>query len=110
VEVSRNSQIRTAFMDCTGLCSFATSAVKKNREGEEAIVNMINLRCGTHLIHDDIVRIGTNVLRAERAFNRRAGLTNKDDRLSEMFYKEPLPPHNKTVLVSDEEMDGTFDF
>jgi aldehyde:ferredoxin oxidoreductase len=110
VEVSRNAQIRTAFMDCTGLCSFATSAVKKNREGEEAIINMINLRHGTNLTHDDIVLIGTKVLKGEREFNRRAGLTNRDDRLAEMFYKEPLPPHNKTVLITDEEMDNTFDF
>jgi aldehyde:ferredoxin oxidoreductase len=110
VETSRNAQVRTAFMDCTGLCQFATSAVKNNREGEEAILKMVNLRHGTNLAYGDIQTVGLSVLKAERDFNRRAGLTNKDDRLSEMFYKEPLPPHNKTVLVSDEEMDGTFDF
>jgi len=27
-----------------------------------------------------------------------------------MFYEEPLPPHNKVVVISDEEMDQTFDF
>jgi aldehyde:ferredoxin oxidoreductase len=109
-EVSRSAQIRTAFMDCTGLCQFAASAVKNNREGEEAIVTMINLRHGTNLTRDDIQTMGLRVLRAERDFNRRAGLTNRDDRLSEMFYTEPLPPYNKTFLVSDEEMDRTLDF
>jgi len=27
-----------------------------------------------------------------------------------MFYEEPLPSHNKVVVISDEEMDKTFDF
>jgi hypothetical protein len=27
-----------------------------------------------------------------------------------MFYQEPLPPHNKVVVISDEEMDTTFNF
>jgi len=30
--------------------------------------------------------------------------------LAKFFYEEPLPPHNKVVLISDEEMDSTFDF
>jgi aldehyde:ferredoxin oxidoreductase len=54
--------------------------------------------------------LGVRILKAEREFNRKAGFTNKDDRLAKMFYEEPLPPHNKTVLISDEEMDSTFDF
>jgi aldehyde:ferredoxin oxidoreductase len=48
------------------------------------------------------------VLKAERAFNRRAGFTPADDRLPRMFYEEPLPPHNKVVVISDAEMEATF--
>ncbi|NNL78739.1 MAG: hypothetical protein HKO68_20595, partial [Desulfobacterales bacterium] len=29
---------------------------------------------------------------------------------TEMFYDEPLPPFNKVVVISDEEIDTTFDF
>jgi aldehyde:ferredoxin oxidoreductase len=50
------------------------------------------------------------VLTAELDFNRKAGFTDKDNRLPEFFYKEPLPPHNKTVLISDEEMDKALKF
>ena len=57
-----------------------------------------------------IAQIVQDLLKAELEFNRKAGFTNKDDRLPEMFYKEPLPPHNKVVVISDEEMDKTFDF
>jgi aldehyde:ferredoxin oxidoreductase len=54
--------------------------------------------------------MGIRVLKAEREFNRKAGFTNKDDRLAKFFYEEPLPPHNKVFIVSDEELDTTFDF
>ena len=54
--------------------------------------------------------MGLKVLKAEREFNRKAGFGNQDDRLPKMFYEEPLPPHNKVVVIGDEEMDATFDF
>ena len=33
-----------------------------------------------------------------------------DDRLPEMFLKEKLPPWNKVVTISPEELDTTFEF
>jgi len=54
--------------------------------------------------------MGIRVLKEELDFNRKAGFTSKDDRLPEFFYNEPLPPHNTTILISDEEMDTTFNF
>jgi aldehyde:ferredoxin oxidoreductase len=44
----------------------------------------------------------------ERDFNKRAGFTEKDDRLPEFFHKEALPPHNVTFKVSDEDLDQVF--
>jgi aldehyde:ferredoxin oxidoreductase len=49
-------------------------------------------------------------LKAEREFNRKAGFTNEDDRLPRFYYEEPLPPHNTVFVISDEELDSTFDF
>ena len=54
--------------------------------------------------------MGIRVLKAEREFNKKAGFTEQDDRLPQFFYKEPLPPHNTVVVISDEEMDSTFNF
>jgi aldehyde:ferredoxin oxidoreductase len=70
----------------------------------------MNAKLGTQLGPDDIPAMGIRVLQAEREFNRKAGFSEKDDRLPEFFYKEPLPPHNTVVVISDEEMDSTFDF
>ena len=39
-------------------------------------------------------------------YNAKAGLSGKDDRLARFFYEEPLPPHNKVFLISDEDLDS----
>jgi aldehyde:ferredoxin oxidoreductase len=75
----------------------------------DALVNAVNALNGNRLEPEDILALGRKVLRAERDFNRRAGFTRKDDRLPGFFYEEPLPPHNSVVLISDEEIDRTFD-
>lgn len=109
VEASRNTQIAMAAVDCTGLCLLASFPLT-TPEGGEAFLNVMNAKFGTQMGPDDIPALGIRVLKEEREFNKKAGLTNKDDRLPEFFYNEPLPPHNKTVLITDEAMDTTFDF
>jgi len=109
VETSRNLQIAMASLDCTGLCLFA-GFVLGTPEGGEALLKVMNAKYGTQLGPDDVPALGVRVLKAEREFNRRAGFTNKDDRLPQFFYQEPLPPHNKVFLIPDEEIDRTFDF
>jgi len=109
VEASRNLQIGTAAMDCTGLCFMAYVALT-TPEGGGALLKAINAKFGTQLGPDDVPALGLRVLQAEREFNRKAGFTNKDDRLPEFFYKEPLPPHNTVFSISDEEIDQTFNF
>ena len=109
VEASRNLQIATAAADCTGLCLMAYVTLT-TPEGGGALLKAINAKFGTQLGPDDVPALGLHVLQAEREFNRKAGFTNKDDRLPEFFYKEPLPPHNTVFSIPDEEMDRTFDF
>jgi aldehyde:ferredoxin oxidoreductase len=109
VETSRNLQIGVAAIDCTGMCFMAAVALVEG-EGGEGLLKAINAKFGTQLKPEDIPAMGIRVLTAERDFNRRAGLTAKDDRLPDFFYKEPLPPHNTVFDISDEEIDSTFDF
>jgi len=53
----------------------------------------------------DVGKYGADIIRIEREFNKRAGMTAKDDRLPDFFYKEALPPHNVVFDVPDEELD-----
>ncbi|MGD8284702.1 MAG: aldehyde ferredoxin oxidoreductase C-terminal domain-containing protein [Desulfobacterales bacterium] len=109
VEASRNAQIAMAALDCTGLCLLAGVALADD-VAKEALLKMMNAKLGTEFGPGDYPAMGIRVLKAEREFNRKAGFTNKDDRLAKFFYEEPLPPHNKVFIVSDEELDTTFNF
>jgi len=109
VEASRNAQIAMASVDCTGLCLLASFALTMP-EGAEAFLKAMNAKFGAQLGPDDIPALGIRVLKEELDFNRRAGFTAADDRLPQFFYEEALPPHNKVVLISDEEMGNTFAF
>ena len=109
VEASRDSQIHMAAVDTVGICDFAQTGLA-TPEGKENVYKMVAAKMGKSFVQDDWHALGLRVLKAEREFNRKAGFTNADDRLPKMFYEEPLPPHNKAVVISDEEMDKTFDF
>jgi aldehyde:ferredoxin oxidoreductase len=107
VEASRDAQIHMAVVDTVGICDFAQSGFAA---GLDNVCKMVAAKSGKPFSEDDWTSLGKRILKTEREFNRKAGFTNKDDRLPKMFYEEPLPPHNKVVIISDEDMDRTFDF
>jgi aldehyde:ferredoxin oxidoreductase len=110
VETSRFLQIAMAAFDTMGQCFMADVALL-TPEGFEAFGKVIGAKLGTQLGPDDFPQaLGVRVLKAEREFNRRAGFTSQDDRLPRFYYEEPLPPHNTVFVISDEEVDSTFDF
>ncbi|MGB9804226.1 aldehyde ferredoxin oxidoreductase C-terminal domain-containing protein, partial [Desulfofundulus sp.] len=110
VELSRNLQVATAFIDSTGLCLFVAFAVLDNPEGLPTIVEMINAQYGLSLTPDDALNLGKQVLKAEREFNLKAGFTSADDRLPEFFSLEELPPHNVVFDVKEHELRQVFNF
>jgi aldehyde:ferredoxin oxidoreductase len=107
VEVSRNAQIFVAALDCTGLCLFVGAAMGSEKGGP-AFLDMVNSKFGTQHGPNFITDLGREVIKTELEFNRRAGFTKKDDRLARFFYEEPLPPNNSVVVLSDEELDTTW--
>ncbi len=110
VEISRNTQISTAANDATGLCQFTGFPLSADPEGAEGFMELLSARLGRKFGQEDFIEMGKKILRTEREFNLAAGFTAKDDRLPEFYYKEPLPPHNKTFLVADSDIDTLFDF
>ncbi len=107
VKASRGAQIAMAAMDSIGLCILAAVALASPEAGA-ALVQALSAKSGTPLGPDAIPQMGIRALMAEKEFNRKAGFTNKDDRLPEFFYKEALPPHNTVFAVTDEELDTTL--
>jgi aldehyde:ferredoxin oxidoreductase len=103
-EASRAAQITMAALDCIGLCILAGGVVASSK-GREALLQMLGAKQGAAMSADAITAMGARILKAEHEFNRKAGLTAKDDRLPRFFYEEPLPPHNTVFLVSDSDLD-----
>lgn len=110
VELSRNLQVATAFIDSTGLCLFVAFAILDMPEGLEGIIEMCNARYGWNKTVGDYLEMGKQLLREERAFNKGAGIGEGADDLPEFFRTEALPPHNVMFDVSKEELGTVFNF
>ncbi|SHF45918.1 aldehyde:ferredoxin oxidoreductase [Desulfacinum infernum DSM 9756] len=110
VELSRNLQIATAAIDSTGMCLFIAFAIMDQPETFQALIDMINAFYGLNMTADDVTELGKKVLAMEREFNLKAGFTSKHDRLPDYFKNEPIPPHNVTFDVPDEDLDQVFNW
>jgi len=107
-ELCRNFQHYTAFVDLTGYCLFTTFATVDIPEGFEGMVESCNGVLGTDWSVDEAIALGASIIKKEREFNKKAGFTDKDDRIPEFMRNEPLPPSNEVFDVPDEELDRVF--
>lgn len=107
MNVSRTNQIGVAMMDSLGLCILASTSLGQP-EVFGTLLTMVNAKLGTQFGPNELAGLGIKTIHVEREFNRKAGLTNKDDRLPQFFKEEPLPPHNTVFNVQDHELDGIF--
>lgn len=105
---SRWSQIVNTAVDATGLCHF--TFMYRSPRHLELLAPMISTLYGIEYSQSDFVELGKEMLRQEREFNRRAGISDASDGVPEWMRKEPLPPHNEVYDVPQEEIDELFDF
>jgi len=110
VELSRNLQITTAFIDSSGMCLFIAFAISDQPETFQTFLDMLNAFYGLSLTADGVTALGKSVLKKERQFNLDAGLSAEHDRLPAFFKKETLPPHNITFMVKDQDLDTVFNW
>jgi aldehyde:ferredoxin oxidoreductase len=110
IELSRNLQIATTAIDATGMCLFIAFAILDQPETFQALLDLISGFTGAKMTGDDVTALGKNILKLEREFNLKAGLTKEQDRLPDFFKKEKLPPHNLTFLVKDTELDHVYNW
>ena len=110
VTLSRNVQIQMAMVDSIGMCSFVGRPMMDGPECLLALVDMINARFDSKLTVDSWKNLGKTILKIEKAFNQKAGLTNADDRLPEFMRYEPIPPHNTVWDFTSEEIDEFWNF
>ena len=106
--LSRVFQATTAFIDSSGHCLFIAFPILDIPSGFEGMVEECNGVLGTQWKTEDVVKIGSEILRKERAFNEAAGLGKALDRVPEFMKHEPLPPHNQLFDVPDSVLDSVF--
>jgi aldehyde:ferredoxin oxidoreductase len=107
-ELSRAFQASTAFIDSTGYCLFIAFAILDIPEGFNGMVETVAGVTGMKVTGDDVVPWGSEILKMERDFNKRAGFTELDDRMPEFMKYEPLPPLNEVWNVLDEVLDEVY--
>jgi aldehyde:ferredoxin oxidoreductase len=106
--LSRAFQATTAFIDTTGHCLFIAFPILDIPSGYEGMIQECNGVLATNWTADDVLKIGTAILKTERAFNGKAGLTSAHDRLPDFMAKEPLPPHNVVFDLPDTALDSVY--
>ena len=74
------------------------------------LLGMINTKYGWNWTDEDFFTLGKQVLKWERDFNLRAGLSPAMDRLPLFFYKEPVPPLNSVFDIPDSVLDSFYNF
>jgi len=107
-DLSRAFQASTAFIDSSGHCLFIAFAILDIEKGFQGMIDEVNGILGTSFTGDDILEMGKDILRTERAFNEAAGFTKAHDRLPEFMKYEKLPPHDGVYDVPDEALDAVF--
>ncbi len=107
-DLSRAFQATTGFIGSCGHCLFIAFAILDNPSGMQGMVDEVNGVLGTNYTPDDVVKLGSDILRKERAFNEAAGFTKVHDRVPEFIKYEPLPPHNVVFDVPDEALDAVY--
>ncbi|MGB9792490.1 MAG: aldehyde ferredoxin oxidoreductase C-terminal domain-containing protein [Thermacetogeniaceae bacterium] len=101
VELSKNYQAITAFLDATGYCLFILFAILNDSSGLEGMVDTVNGVLGTNWTTKEIVDIGRRIIALECSFNAKA-----HKRLPEFMYDEPLSSHWSCYdVLLDEEPD-----
>ncbi len=93
--------------DTLGACIFAGFGFGA---APETIRDLLNTRYDWQVGTDILQVLGRETLSLEREFNRRAGFTSAHDRLPEWMTQEPLPPTQAVFDVSEEDLDGVFNW
>jgi aldehyde:ferredoxin oxidoreductase len=105
--LSRTAQINMAGYDTLGACIFSGFGFAV---ASEMVPALLNARYGWDTGLDILQVLGRETLKLEREFNTGAGFTAADDRMPEWMTLEKLPPQNSVFDVSEEDLDGVFNW
>lgn len=103
-QMSASSQANMAVVDAMGVCMFAQSG------GLDNMYKAVTALTGNPFGQGEWGKLAKRIMQAEFDFNRRAGLTEKDDELPEMFHNEQLSDQYNVVPYPKEDLHGTLEY
>jgi aldehyde:ferredoxin oxidoreductase len=104
IELSREFQKYNAFMDSAGLCMFIDPAIQYDEKGLTPIKDIINARFGLSIDESDIFKMGSKVLKLEREFNKKCGISKYSNDLPEFFRREKLDTNGLTFDIDRKDL------
>ncbi|MEL7647314.1 MAG: aldehyde ferredoxin oxidoreductase C-terminal domain-containing protein [Sedimentibacter sp.] len=109
VDLSTNLQVGMATFDNLGMCIFAGFCTD-DPKNVGYLLDMMTARFGGEWTVDRLFGIGVQTIAMEKQFNKAAGFTDKDNRLPDFVYNEPISPSNSVFDFTDEELNLAIPF
>ncbi|HBC92439.1 MAG TPA: aldehyde ferredoxin oxidoreductase, partial [Pelotomaculum sp.] len=110
VELSTQMQVFMATCDSLGMCMMILNAPLGEPENLGYFLEIVSAKFGGEWNPDMLFGIGAQTIALEKAFNKGAGFTAKDDRLPEFMYTEVLPSTGAVIDFTEEEMAKAIPF
>lgn len=107
LEAVRDLHLKTAVLDCLGLCIF-TARVSLDKT--ELIEQMCSVLLGWKVSFPGLLKLAQGWLLREREFNRRAGFSPGRDRLPPFMYTEKLSPNDTVFDVPERDLESFYEF
>ena len=107
-QISEFLQCYFAAIDSLGMCLFATLPALDMPELQGEFVKAAAAITGEALPEDYLIRMGDQIVRGERDFNRRAGFTADDDRPPAFIAEEAVLPSGNRYDVAEADLDAMF--
>ena len=107
-QISEFLQCYFAAIDALGMCLFATLPALDMPELQGELVKAAAAITGAELPRDYLIKMGDQIVRRERAFNRRAGFSEKDDRPPAFIVEEAVLPSGNRYDVPETDLDAMF--
>lgn len=103
-QMSATLQANMAVVDSMGVCMFAQSG------GQDNMYKVVTALTGKPFGPGEWGKLARRIMQAELDFNRRAGLTEADDELPDMFHNEQLSAQYNIVPYPKEDLHGTLEY
>ena len=109
VGLSTQLQVGMCLFDNLGMCIFSGFCLA-DPANLQHLVNMVAARFGGQWDVDRLMGIAVQTIAMEKAFNKKAGFTPKDDKLPDFFYIETLDSVDTVFDITEEELKEAIPF